>query len=244
MSHPLRPSGASVRVVKTFESAPDCEIQAWLMRAAPAHVSLQPTMLGPLSYDLPLCNPHIPASAFLDLMVTYRQLWAAASPRPFVSREEYQEYVVSRPRPMALTAAADNIWFKAQERLEEFYAQIKDLPIEQRAFTHGDSILSNAVWTSGGVRLIDFSPRPTPGEREIDFAKLRFSALGFDISVPQRRRELRAAIEVARKELEPNTRLERYYLVSHVIRVMAKEPPETINRQRFFEGALNHASQM
>lgn len=245
MAPPVRPSGASVLVLKTFNSEEECLEQCRLMQAAPRHVALSPALVDRASYTLPLCNPHVPSSAFFDLLTTYIALWSAPkNPRAAVSLELYHEYVVSRLPPKEAMPGVAELFEKALKSEYAAYLPLKGARhVPDTKFTHGDAIVGNAVHTTGGVRLIDFSPRPTPGDPEIDVAKLIFSSLGFDLN-GKRRKEFGSALKVFRAAGAFKPELIRYYLASHIVRVLSKEPPETLNRKQFYEGALNHVSQM
>lgn len=239
MSISPRPSGATIQVLKTFATEDECAEQARLMLAAPFSVSMKPTILGPRQYTLPLVTSRVPSSAFMDLLHVYTRLWATPSPRAPVSREDYHAYVTSRAAPAHGVGDVRWLWSEALRAAHGLYERIESAPIGAAAFTHGDAIIGNAVMTTAGVRLIDFSPRPTPGEPEIDVAKLQFSSLGFDLD-KSRRREFTAVLAAWARGLGASRALIDYYLATHLVRVLSKEPPETINRREFYERTVNY----
>lgn len=247
MSTEVRPSGASIRVAKTFATAEECAMQCGLMTSAPASVAVQPVVTGAVSCEMPLYTPEVPPEAFLDLFATYVRLWdVPTSPREYVSHEKYTEYVLARPMPAETMPGVRELFSAARVRFvsESTYVDGRGKPA-MNCFTHGDAIYGNAVQTPDGPRLIDFSPRPTPGDPEIDVAKWRFSALGFDLH-GDKRDEFNAALRAFLTDppLIFRSELIRYYLCSHIVRVLSKEPPHTLGRFQFFERVLNHVAEM
>jgi hypothetical protein len=225
-----RPSGATIRVVKTFPNKDDCDEQLRLMRSAPLY-TLHTERVDDVSFAMPLATSAVPPSAYIDLLLTYERFWEMPSGRASVSRRDYHDYVMSRPG-----AGQVNI---AKQLAANLYSYPAQYPITQRAFVHGDAIISNAVHTPSGVKLIDLSPRPSPSEIELDASKLIFSALGFDMS-PENGAALLRLIALIRGRMNDN--LLAYYLATHIVRVASKEPPQTGERFEFFNRALHYAS--
>lgn len=234
MVNATRPSGATICVLKTFPNAGDCTAQRFKMTVAGADVSAVPTIVDDRRFTLPLYAPRIRTVAFQDLLGVYQRLWARlAPPTPLqTTRAEYHNYVQDRLSRISIAERGEFDFM-----LDDVYALVADLPITQNAFVHGDAIISNAVSTPDGPRLIDFAPRAAPPEVEVDFSKLLFSALGFDLS-PRRCKVLRHFLTLLEPQMDPV--LVRYYLVTHLIRVFSREPPQTLARVNFFRKVLNH----
>ncbi len=247
MTEYQRPSGATIRVVKSFPTEKERDLHLWLMAQAGPRVALGAVGESPVEISMPLATPRVSSRALVDLLTTYKRLWSTANPRTPVSRKEYRNYVLERYRDTSRfsSASADGlpILQQAAQREQELYfggsEPVGDMPLRGSVFTHGDAIVSNAVGTPAGVRLIDFSPRPTPSEIEIDFSKLLFSAIGFDLG-PRRGTILRELLCRLTAELDLNDRLVQYYLATHIIRVITREPPRTLARVKFFTEALRH----
>jgi hypothetical protein len=241
MSDGQRPSGATICVLKTFFSYADFEEQFRIMLAVPSHIGVEVRRSGSdWAYTMPLGHPRVPTRAFTDLLSTYESLWACPSPREARSRDAYHDYVLERAAAAAgleLSTDDQRTLARALSTLETLYKDVLCIPITQRAFVHGDAIVGNAIYTQGGVRLIDFSPRFSPSEIEVDYSKLVFSALGFDLR-KERGVELLNLLGSWRLKLDPQ--LVAYYLTSHLIRVFSKEPPRTIDRRRFYEKVLHY----
>lgn len=234
-----RPSGASIRALKTFEPAQarDCRIQLAIMLAAPREAVIEVEPISELSYAMPLGTP-VPADAIEDMGRCYERLWSAAAWRP-CDRHTYHNYVFMRtlqPPP-----GAEAVLQALRDDVARSYNLIRDLRITQEAFVHGDATLSNALMTPAGVRLIDLSPRPSPPEIEIDVAKLMFSAMGFDAHGEHARRLWNLVIAL-RQKFRPDLALLRYYLATHALRVFLREPPQTAELRKFYQLVSHHVN--
>lgn len=245
MAQGHRPSGATIRVVKSFPNEQECGEHLRLMNAASGDIALPCVLESPQEIAMPLAQPRVEAAALVDLLGAYSRLWRMANPRQHVSIGEYHNYVFERAKDTSQIALDDDearfTLAQAAYLADDLFpsAQAAHLRAAQFGFTHGDAIVSNAVTTQRGVRLIDFSPRPTPPDREIDASKLVFSALGFDLG-PRRQLALRRLLtDLLSSTMNPA--LMRYYLTTHLIRVITREPPKTLARRKFFKEVLNHA---
>jgi hypothetical protein len=231
MSDDARPSGATIRVVKTFPNAEDCTKQAGLMRVAGEDISLPLLWTSNNQIAMPLAQPIVGPESYIDLLSVYSALWGLP-PQRVATREEYHRYVLFR----GSSAGADPVMERALELVGKLYFLVQHIPVRGSVFVHGDSILGNAVRTREGVRLIDFSPRASPPERMIDLSKLWFSSLGFDMS-----EERGATLQNLLRDLfsvERTDPLFRYYLATHLVRVLSREPPTTVARRDFYKKVL------
>lgn len=226
-----RPSGATIRVLKTYTSADECRAQIELAAAAGPWVALPMLPLDANSATMPLATPLTP-DRMGSLVGIYENLWAKHSRRG-CRREAYHDYVFAR-------GAHDEseLGHRAMLAVTMAYQNVRDLPIEQSVFVHGDATASNAVLFNNAVRLIDFSPREAPPEREIDVAKLVFSGLGFDTEQKDGYDLVRTAMTVP----GISETLVKYYLLTHLIRVASREPAVTTRRFSFYERVLRHGS--
>ena len=234
-----RPSGASIRALKTFapEKARDCRLQLAVMMAAPRSAVIEVEPISDMSYAMPLGSP-LPADAIEDMGACYERLWAARPMRP-CDRHEYHSYVFMRT--LQPPTGSESEYQAARDDVARAYNLIRDLRITQEAFVHGDATLSNALMTSDGVRLIDLSPRSAPPEIEVDIAKLMFSALGFDAHGEHARRLWNLVIKL-RQKFRPDLALLRYYLASHAVRVFLREPPTTPELRKFYRLVSHHVN--
>lgn len=239
VNNPRRPSGASLSVLKTFESASDCEAQYRITMAAPPTVALPVEPMSVRSFCMPLARAFIPMDAFADFAGCFERLWREPSRRGACSRTMYNEYVTRRLGPESSTLRA-KLRNRLYDRIQDAFSEIVGLPITQNAFVHGDATLSNAVLTGDGVRLIDFSPRPMPPELEIDLSKLMFSAIGFDTE-GARSRALWREVERLMRSYRPDLMLMKYYLLTHAARVASREPPTTPLQIEFYEKVQKYA---
>ncbi len=238
----VRPSGATVKVLKAFTSLQECREQARLMNSAGPAIALPASMCSDLEFTMPLATARVPTSAFPALLDVYHDLWALPNPRPRCTRDEYHAYVMGRTLPEGYELERAYEFLDATKAaLQRFFDnEVASLPVEQEAFVHGDATVSNAVFTRGGPRLIDFSVRPTPPEREIDLAKLTFSSLGFDLG-PQRQEALTEALRRFKAAVPYSQTLLAYYLLSHVVRVFTREPPRYVGQHLFYFSVVEHA---
>lgn len=239
MTAQTRPSGAAIEVLKTFTDAADCHAQFALMVRAGENVAVQPRVIDAFSFAMPLERAEVPRESFFDLLAIYERLWRLRGQR-VCGRSAYHVYVRLRAEAATTNRRTKSILSELVKIADARYEFIKELPVLQAAFVHGDAIVSNAVMTAEGPRLIDFSPRESPGEREIDVAKLQFSALGFDLKTPKQRAELFTHLLALINAKKMSRELLLYYLTTHAIRVFSKEPPRTLERTNFFEGVLDH----
>ena len=244
MSAP-RPSGATLTVLKTFESKDDFEAQLYRTRAVPLHIALEVTPVSERAYQMPLVTSVVPAAAFYELAATFQALWALGDPAAPTSRQAYHGYVQSREfaaaTPSRSRVLGEPLLIRAKEQTDALFPAIANFS-SVAEYTHGDATLSNCVFTDAGVRLIDFSPRPAPPEAELDIAKLRFSSLGFDTD-SARGILLDAAMKGLHRVRSCRERLVNYYLATHVVRVLSKEPPATLERVNFYQKVIDHVSQ-
>lgn len=236
-----RPSGATVKVLKTFTSPAECAVQSSLMEAAGPTIAISTERVGTSSYTMPLATGRVPTSAFPALLEVYEDLWNQPNPRPACTRDEYHTYVMGRDLPPGSATALEDTLAAFKFGVDDlFRAYVAPLPIEQNAFVHGDATVSNAVFTRGGPRLIDFSVRKSPPEREVDISKLLFSMLGFDLR-PQRQEALSEAIRKANLLGSTHRPLLAYYLMTHAVRVFTREPPRYSTQHLFFNSVIDHA---
>lgn len=240
MNQPKRPSGARLSVLKTFDNVAECEAQYRIMVAAPPTVALTVEPMSRTSFAMPLSLSPIPLRAITDFAHCFERLWRESSPRSVCSRELYHRYVLTQLEGSELR---NGLRAALSAAVGHHYAGVATLPVTQNVFVHGDATLSNAVWTSDGVRLIDFSPRATPSEFEVDLAKMMFSALGFDTE-GARSRVLWTEVERLMRTYRPDLALLPYYLATHACRVASKEPPSSPRQIEFYERVLNYATKL
>lgn len=235
MRNSTRPSGASLEVVKTFSDAVEAERQYQLMTAT--STALPVRRLSDNQFSMPLVSQRIPPSAFVDVLRMFELLWQQPPLAWRVaSRAQYADYVRQR-----IGAIKDQ---QLRPRLsavfEKAYADAAGRPSDRAVFVHGDATLSNCVYTEEGVRFIDFSPKASPPEEEVDLAKLLFSSYGFDTDRDQGS-ALRRVVSSTGAFRRASPALITFYLVSHLARVASKEPAETLARKRFYLEVLSNA---
>lgn len=241
-----RPSGATLYVLKVFDNAQDCKLQLEKTTTIPAHIALPVTEVSPTSFSMPLANPKVPPSAFFDLCATFSALWSISAAGSIVAtRSEYHNYVMTRElqtfgdkRSRALGMPLFCEARQAAHKLFEDYALSESSPGMNES-VHGDATLSNCVTTPHGVRLIDFSPRAAPPEAEVDIAKLLFSSRGFDTDA-ETGAALRNVLEWFPRVQSADPRLVNYYFATHIVRVLSKEPPTTLERADFYKEIIDH----
>lgn len=236
-----RPSGAALRAMKIFADREDFERQVRLIEAA--HGLAIPIVLGddpPLSFFMPMAAPVVSEAMFFDVTRVLNLLWRRQGPSwRNCGREEYHTYVMSREFSTAVGPVARAFLDAAKALASTLYDP--SVPITSDSFVHGDATISNFVYYNG-VRIIDLSPRPSPPELELDLAKLLFSARGFDTTAA-RGASLEHWVRSTPAYRTSREALVRYYLATHVVRVLSKEPPATLERQQFFSEIINYASQ-
>ena len=217
-----RPSGASIRALKTFEPAQarDCRIQLAIMLAAPREAVIEVEPISELSYAMPLGAP-VPADAIEDMGRCYERLWNAP-PWRRCDRHTYHSYVFNRS--IQPPTGAEETLQMVRDNVARAYNVIRDLRITQEAFVHGDATLSPALMPPAG-----------------DIAKLMFSALGFDAHGEHARR-LWNLVVALRQKFRPDLALLRYYLASHALRVFLREPPKTTELRRFYQLVSSHVN--
>ena len=235
-----RPSGARLSVLKTFESVAECEAQYRIMVAAPITVAMAVKPMSRTSFAMPMAMAPIPLGSITDFAHCFERLWRENSPRAACTREAYHRYVTTQ---MERSEVRNGLRTSLLSALGHHYASMAGLPISQNAFVHGDATLSNAVWTRDGVRLIDFSPRAAPPEFEVDLSKMMSSALGLDTDGACSR-ALWREVERLMREYRPDLALLGYYLVSHAVRVAAKEPPFFPRQTEFYEKVMSYATRL
>jgi hypothetical protein len=81
--------------------------------------------------------------------------------------------------------------------------------------------------------------RFAPSEAEVDIAKLWFSSLGFDTDAATGS-SLRVVLWKFPRISNANAELVNYYLATHLVRVLTKEPPATLERVAFYQGVIDH----
>ena len=227
-------------VLKSFESADDCQAQFRLLMAAPERAVLRPyeLMNAGYSFTMPLALGR--TSDYLGICAALRELWKAPATQA-CSRATYHEYAMSRTPGNSCYSKFAPLFDKLKRETADFYRQfIVDKPIYQNVFVHGDAIVSNFVNTNDGPRAIDLSPRLAPPEIEVDIAKLWLSALGFDVHGPKQRADLASSIALLEKEAKPDQQQVIYYHATHLLRVMAKEPPNDRDRWEFYQRSTNY----
>jgi len=238
-----RPSGATLRVLKIFDNAKDFQRQLERTEVLPAALVVPVRVEGGSSFSMPLVNPRVPTTAFFDLGATFSALWQQpADTNP--SRHAYHEYVMDRgcsplleDRARILGATLLDEALAAADKL--FQSNLALRPLESNEFVHGDATLSNCVMTDDGVRLIDLSPRPAPAEAEVDIAKLWFSSMGFDTDA-ETGAWLRGVLKSFPRVQRASWPLVNYYFATHIVRVLSKEPPTTLERVEFYRKVIDH----
>ena len=229
-----RPSGAELlrAVVKRGMDPVDASLQRVFMEKAGA---LSIPILGKLTDGYVMAmGADLPPTMYAQLYQTFERLWAIPSPRRPVFPEAYLAYVKER----AITCTRPIVTFACE--------MLFGLPVPEGRyrtwFTHGDANLSNALLYEGTVRLIDFSPKPTPSDCAIDQAKLLLSAAGFDNDQPAQalrdlRKEWRDGWDLVNDEPRIYDPRLKFYYLSHIIRVASRDPRHD---EFFFKALRNH----
>lgn len=238
-----RPSGARVYVLKTFPSEADCLSQFNLLMAAPDDAVVRPLQfVEDRGFAMPLLRQHIPDYAISDVRRCLMRLWKAPDPRPATSRAAYHAYVLSRePVGPSCHPEYQDLLRATKAEIELAYLHVCNIPVRQKVFVHGDAILSNFVYRPpSDVMAIDLSVRGAPSEREVDASKLLMSACGFDVAEIHRRRLIGNQVSRLVETYALDTTLMDYYLLSHLVRVATKEPPNDRERMSCYERVLRY----
>lgn len=228
-----RPSGAKLFVVKQFEEPAEFQLQyALMILSQPIALSAKPDLEN-LTFWMPLAG-RVPFDKTHEIVDAYASLWRSA-PKRACSREVYHAYARSRlhfiPDSEVLGAAVTKL-----------FDVVKDIPVRTPVMVHGDATYSNAVYLDGQVRLIDFSPKLSPPEAELDVSKLLFSARGFDVDANIEGVALKDACDCYILQENLDARLLKYYLATHVARVMSREPPTTKARENFYATLIRYVA--
>jgi hypothetical protein len=214
------------------------------MCAAPASAVLRPFALDytggvATSYEMPLAMGPVPSEMFPDMLRTLSRLWYAdMEPTNVASRLEYQGYILDRGASLERHSQGWYLLVLASQK----YEAVHEKPVKRVICAHGDAIISNFVQTYEGPRAIDLSPRAAVPEIELDLAKLRFSALGFDIVDSERRQALAKLVDFAVDMLGADKALMQYHLAAHAVRVISREPPTDTNRITFFQEVARYVA--
>lgn len=249
-----RPSGASLSVVKRFSSADDFAKQCATLKAAAISGTTVPILdedCAKFTLTMPFFEPRVPHAALSEVVPTFEKLWAVpAAPQRVCTRYAYHEYVMTREvaklegmtqREMSV---AQTLHDNACKLADELYTPIHRWHVLENSFVHGDATLSNCVYAPDiGVRFIDLSPRRSPPEKAIDLAKLLFSAIGFDTDADVGEALFRN-VHRSLPYRQATLTLVRYYYATHIVRVLAKEPPRTLERRDFYKKALEYVDQL
>jgi thiamine kinase-like enzyme len=170
---------------------------------------------------------------YVALATCYRKLWACPSDNEF-TLDNYHAYVGTRAAAAPHIGAVQSAWFYAESVHPDTRRYVRENP---RA-THGDATLANAIVTDDGVRLIDFSVAPAPGDPLLDQAKLVLSVAGLDDGYTNLG-SMRGQLGLLKKALpelpielpsdyiplwRPTLQLLAYYMATHLVRVGSREP--------------------